>query len=87
MNFHVNGSIAPLTMGLWALYEYRIQVWRKPVAWAFAIVVILFSVPYLLWVNQDPLRFDIDRRASEHLTFSAGPHLCVGQILAPAEIR
>jgi cytochrome P450 len=38
-------------------------------------------------VNDEPFRFDIDRKESNHLTFSAGPHLCVGQILARAEIR
>ncbi len=37
--------------------------------------------------NDDPSRFDIDRPQSSHLTFSTGPHLCVGHILARAEIR
>ena len=38
-------------------------------------------------VNEDPLRFDIDRKEANHLTFSAGPHLCVGQILARRELN
>jgi cytochrome P450 len=38
-------------------------------------------------VNQDPNRFDIDRPKSAHITFSMGPHLCVGHILARAEMR
>ena len=37
--------------------------------------------------NDDPSRFDIDRAKSAHLTFSTGPHLCIGHILARAEIR
>lgn len=38
-------------------------------------------------VNDDPGRFDIDRARPTHLTFSTGPHLCVGHVLARAEIR
>jgi cytochrome P450 len=38
-------------------------------------------------VNNDPTRFDIDREQAKHLTFSRGPHTCVGNILARAEIR
>jgi cytochrome P450 len=38
-------------------------------------------------VNQDPARFDIDREHGQHLTFSTGPHLCIGHILARTEIR
>ena len=37
--------------------------------------------------NDDPARFDIDRERPTHLTFSTGPHLCIGHILARAEIR
>jgi cytochrome P450 len=37
--------------------------------------------------NDDPSRFDIDRTKVTHLTFSTGPHLCIGHILARAEIR
>lgn len=37
--------------------------------------------------NADPARFDIDRERPTHLTFSTGPHLCIGHILARAEIR
>jgi len=38
-------------------------------------------------VNVDPQRFDIDRERGAHLTFSTGPHLCIGHILARTEIR
>jgi hypothetical protein len=55
MNFHINGAIAPIAMGLWALYEYGVNVWRKPVAWIFAITVVLCIVPYVLWINSDAI--------------------------------
>lgn len=35
----------------------------------------------------DPTRFDIDRTERQHVTFSVGPHLCVGHYLARAEMR
>lgn len=38
-------------------------------------------------VNHDPHLFDIDRQGGAHLTFSTGPHLCIGHILARTEIR
>jgi cytochrome P450 len=37
--------------------------------------------------NANPAVFDIDRIQPAHLTFSTGPHLCVGHILARSEIR
>jgi cytochrome P450 len=37
--------------------------------------------------NANPAVFDIDRSQATHLTFSTGPHLCIGHILARSEIR
>jgi cytochrome P450 len=34
-----------------------------------------------------PNTFDLDRKRAPHLTFSAGPHLCVGHVLGRAELR
>ncbi len=34
-----------------------------------------------------PNLFDIDRKRVAHLTFSSGPHLCIGHVLGRAEIR
>lgn len=34
-----------------------------------------------------PNLFDLDRRKTAHLTFSSGPHLCVGHVLGRAELR
>lgn len=34
-----------------------------------------------------PNEFDVDRKALTHLTFSSGPHLCLGHNLARLEIR
>ncbi|HWV61842.1 MAG TPA: cytochrome P450 [Sphingopyxis sp.] len=34
-----------------------------------------------------PNMFDLDRRKTAHLTFSSGPHLCVGHVLGRAELR
>jgi 4-amino-4-deoxy-L-arabinose transferase-like glycosyltransferase len=55
MNLHINGVIAPVAMGLWALYEYGPTVWRKPVAWTFAVTVALCILPYILWINADAI--------------------------------
>ncbi|MEX1148170.1 MAG: cytochrome P450, partial [Sphingomonadales bacterium] len=38
-------------------------------------------------VNPDPERFDIDRQDRQHITFSIGPHTCLGNNLARAEMR
>ncbi|MBP7337393.1 cytochrome P450 [Niveispirillum sp.] len=37
--------------------------------------------------NPQPEQFDIDRQKREHITFSTGPHICIGNILARAEMR
>lgn len=36
---------------------------------------------------EDPMTFDINRGRKDHLTFSVGPHLCMGHFLAKAELR
>jgi cytochrome P450 len=37
--------------------------------------------------NQNPERFDIDRKDRAHLVFSTGAHMCIGNLLARAEMR
>lgn len=37
--------------------------------------------------NPDPERFDIDRQKRQHVSFSTGPHLCLGHHMAKAEMR
>lgn len=34
-----------------------------------------------------PNAFDLDRKKTAHMTFSSGPHLCVGHVLGRAELR
>ncbi len=38
-------------------------------------------------VHGDPNAFNVDRKKFEHLTFSTGPHLCLGHTLARHEMR
>ena len=38
-------------------------------------------------VNANPEHFDIDREHRKHITFSNGPHICIGNVLARAEMR
>lgn len=37
--------------------------------------------------NPDPMKFDVERENRHHITFSSGPHTCVGNILARNEMR
>ena len=43
--------------------------------------------------SRDPAKFDepnlfnLDRKRTAHLTFSSGPHLCIGHVLGRAELR
>ncbi len=37
--------------------------------------------------NENPNAFDIDREKIDHVTFSSGPHLCLGHVLARLEMR
>lgn len=43
--------------------------------------------------SRDPRRFEapntfnLDRKRAQHLTFSSGPHLCIGHVLGRAELR
>jgi 4-amino-4-deoxy-L-arabinose transferase-like glycosyltransferase len=55
VNFHINGVIAALAMALWAIYEFRFQVWRKPICWVFAVSVIAMVLPYVFWINSNPV--------------------------------
>lgn len=34
-----------------------------------------------------PNAFDLDRKRAAHVTFSSGPHLCIGHVLGRAELR
>lgn len=36
---------------------------------------------------EEPNLLDIDRKKTAHVTFSTGPHLCIGHVLGRAEIR
>jgi cytochrome P450 len=38
-------------------------------------------------IHDDPMTFDLDRKHKDHLTFSVGPHLCMGHFLARSELR
>src|ERR1051325_8038998 len=51
-------------MGAWALYEYRVNIWRKAVPWAFAAVVLASVLPFVLWAMSD----EAHRRAYAEVT-------------------
>jgi cytochrome P450 len=37
--------------------------------------------------NPHSERFDLDRQGRQHIAFSSGPHICIGNVLARAEMR
>lgn len=52
--------------------------------------MVMNALPIAGWddrKNSDPAKFDIDRSNRSLLTFSIGPHLCLGHVLARAEMR
>lgn len=52
--------------------------------------MLLNCLPMAGWdpnKNPDAAKFDIDRQNRSLLTFSTGPHLCIGHFLARAEMR
>lgn len=52
--------------------------------------MLLCTLPMAGWddsKNDNPAKFDIDRKQRSHLTFSTGPHLCIGHFLARTELR
>ena len=52
--------------------------------------MVMNALPIAGWddrKNSDPAKFDIDRSNRTLLTFSIGPHLCLGHVLARAEMR
>lgn len=38
-------------------------------------------------IHDNPIEFDMDRPRKDHITFSVGPHLCLGHFLARAELK
>lgn len=51
------------------------------------VVAILGAANHDPSVFPEPARFDPDRSGARHLGFATGPHLCLGQHLARAEVR
>jgi cytochrome P450 len=52
--------------------------------------MVLCLLPMAGWddlKNESPEKFDIDRKTRSYLTFSTGPHLCLGHFLARLELR
>jgi cytochrome P450 len=52
--------------------------------------LVLCVLPMAGWdphKNPSASTFDVDRRSRTHLTFSTGPHVCLGQFLARSELR
>lgn len=51
------------------------------------VMVLFVSANYDEDVFTDPYRFDVTRRPNPHLSFSDGPHVCLGQHIAKIEMR
>ena len=58
-----------------------------PVAAGYAVSVVIASANRDESHYQDPDRFDLDRRADDHLSFGFGKHFCLGYHLAKLEAR
>lgn len=48
---HPYGLAMGFAIGVLSLMEWRMGVWRQSRAWAFAVGMILFYLPYLLWAH------------------------------------
>jgi cytochrome P450 len=58
-----------------------------PVAAGYAVSVVIASANRDESHFPDPDRFDLDRRADDHLSFGFGKHFCLGYHLAKLEAR
>jgi 4-amino-4-deoxy-L-arabinose transferase-like glycosyltransferase len=60
-NYHVNGVAIALSIGLLLIGEFRWSVWRQKRAWAIVLASAATLIPFILWLNGDPIRLQAFR--------------------------
>jgi 4-amino-4-deoxy-L-arabinose transferase-like glycosyltransferase len=60
-NYHVNGFVIALSLGLLLLAEFRLSIWRSKRAWALVLASAATPIPFCVWLAGDPVRWEAFR--------------------------
>jgi 4-amino-4-deoxy-L-arabinose transferase-like glycosyltransferase len=60
-NYHVNGLAIAASIGLLLIGEFRWSLWRQKRAWAIVLASVATLIPFVLWLNADPIHMEAFR--------------------------